>query len=122
MQEQDGEAAALREAVHGLDREPFVAPELGSAAPAPAMHGSNGDAEAVEPGQALTSEVNGEAPAAAATDGAAEAPGASAGEEAGSGAEAPASPQAPEPAPVLTSTYDPTKAKRAGWWSKSRTG
>jgi ribonuclease E len=27
----------------------------------------------------------------------------------------------PEPEPVLASTYDPARAKRAGWWSKART-
>jgi ribonuclease E len=32
-----------------------------------------------------------------------------------------AAPSAEKPAePVLTSTYDPARAKRAGWWAKAR--
>ena len=43
------------------------------------------------------------------------------GEEKDASADDMSAPQPVEPAaPALTSTYDPARAKRAGWWSKAR--
>jgi ribonuclease E len=117
----DDEMIAITRAVHDLDREPPAAPETYHPRPSfePSVSrqgGGDGAGQEVPPSaQALSPELAG----APASDGNAEKePVAAALHETEPLDTQPL--DAAEPAPVLASTYDPSRAKRAGWWSKAR--
>jgi ribonuclease E len=109
----DDELIAATEAVGELDREPPAAPQPDHAQPF---------AESVDSHASFEVEATREAPAQIA----AEPP-----EFVESAAPAESAdvqpltvvptPEPANPEPSLTSTYDPARAKRAGWWSKTRT-
>lgn len=107
-EETDEEAAALSHAVEDLDR-----PAIQAESAETASHGGEHEAmphEYAASSVSLSVDEASEAGEVEPSDGAAPA------------VEAPAPDEAPaaEPAPVLTSTYDPTRAKRSGWWSRAR--
>ncbi|MFI5014066.1 MAG: Rne/Rng family ribonuclease [Hyphomicrobiales bacterium] len=104
--ESDDEMLAITRAVHDLDRSPPATPEPYDLQPS---------VEAAQPHAGVTVEAMPAAPA----DLPAEVATAASPQDADAREVAPAVEPA-NPEPVLTSTYDPAKAKRAGWWSKAR--